>query len=211
MENIINISNLEFFGMLEYSDFGISQNTITFISGESGSGKSSLLKMLNGTVTPTRGSVFYKGIDIKNIDSLQIRRDVLLVSQSVFLFEATIFENFLKFYEFRKQPIIEKEKIEEFLKVCCVNFDMDSDCNNMSGGEKQRVYIAICLSFMPKVLMLDEPTSSLDEYTSDCFFNNLKEFINKNNITLIVVSHNKTLMNKYADGIIEIGEKVTHE
>lgn len=209
MKGILYISNVEFSKMLEYPDLVIPENKTTFICGGSGSGKSSLLKMLNGTVSPTRGNIFYNGVDLKNVDTLLLRKEVLLVAQTVFLFNGTIKENFNKFYEFRKQQVIDELEIEKFLKVCCVSFDVDACCDTMSGGEKQRVFIAICLSFMPKVLMLDEPTSALDEKTSDCFFENIKSFTNGNRITLLVVSHNKSLMCKYADNIIEIGEKVT--
>ena len=207
MEDILFVSNVEFSEMLEYQNIGIPINKTTFICGESGSGKSSLLKMLNGTVSPTRGDIFYNNKNIKNLDMLVLRKEVLLVAQSVYLFDGSIEENFPKFYEFRKQELISNEEMRKFLKVCCVGFELDSKCETMSGGEKQRVFIAICLSFMPKVIMLDEPTSALDETTSNCFFENIKSFSIENNITLVVVSHNRTLMEKYADNIIEIGRR----
>jgi len=72
----------------------------------------------------------------------------------------------------------------------------------MLGGERQRIYIAICMSLMPKVLMMDEPTSALDEKNSWIVMENIKEFCSRNGITLIVVSHNTRLAEAFADRTI---------
>jgi putative ABC transport system ATP-binding protein len=74
----------------------------------------------------------------------------------------------------------------------------------MSGGERQRISISICLSLRPKVLLLDEPTSALDDMTSNAVMSNLKTFCHENNITLIIISHNKALAQTYADNIITL-------
>jgi putative ABC transport system ATP-binding protein len=72
----------------------------------------------------------------------------------------------------------------------------------MSGGEKQRAFTAICLSLMPKVLMLDEPTAALDEVNAENLLSNIKSFCAENDMTLIVVCHNLQLAKNFADNII---------
>ena len=74
----------------------------------------------------------------------------------------------------------------------------------MSGGEKQRLYIAIYLSFKPKVIMLDEPTSALDEENSHEVIKNILSFSKENKITSLIVSHDKELANAFADNTVVI-------
>ena len=81
----------------------------------------------------------------------------------------------------------------------------------MSGGERQRIYIAICLSFHPKVLMLDEPTSALDEATAVSLLQNLKQYCNEHGITLIAITHDKTLAKSYGDEYISLDSEVSCE
>ena len=69
----------------------------------------------------------------------------------------------------------------------------------MSGGERQRVYIGIFLSFNPKVLMLDEPTSALDDENSEIVIKNVLDYCKDQGITVIVVSHDKQLTDKFAE------------
>ena len=77
-------------------------------------------------------------------------------------------------------------------------------CNVMSGGERQRVFIAINLSYQPKVLMMDEPTSALDDKNADTLIKNIKSYCKANKISLIIVSHDKTIADRYADNIINL-------
>ena len=200
--DIISASQVVFQSMIRYPNIKIAKGKTTFIHGPSGCGKSTLLKLINGTTSPDSGEIFYKGNNIENIDTIDLRREILLVAQSVFLFTGTIEENFKKYYEYRDRDLPTKETMEKFLKICSAEFPLETRCETMSGGERQRVYIAIFLSFMPDVLMLDEPTSALDNTSSDIMMSNIKNFTNDNEMTTIVVSHYLTLAEKYGDDII---------
>lgn len=150
------------------------------------------------------GSIAYNGQQLENYKPIELRRQVLLVSQLAYLFDKSIKENFEEFYTYRNLPVISDDEINEYLKICCINFTIDSSCSNMSGGERQRVYLAICISFLPKVLMLDEPTSALDDKNAKAVLQNIKDFSIQNDITLIVVSHNNSLASSFADNIITL-------
>lgn len=202
--DIISASQVVFQSMIRYPNIKIAKGKTTFIHGPSGCGKSTLLKLINGTTSPDSGEIFYKGNNIENIDTIDLRREILLVAQSVFLFTGTIEENFKKYYEYRDRDLPTKETMEKFLKICSAEFPLETRCETMSGGERQRVYIAIFLSFMPDVLMLDEPTSALDNTSSDIMMSNIKNFSNDNEMTTIVVSHYLTLAEKYGDEIIAL-------
>lgn len=191
---------------IHYPDMITEENKITFLTGPSGCGKSTLFRILNGTLDPEEGSVLYLGQDVRELDPLTHRREVSLVSQSVFLFPGTIRENFRQFYQFRELPEPDTEKIHFFLSLCCLVADPDTDCTTFSGGEKQRVYLAVFLSLRPRVLLLDEPTSALDTTTSRLLLKNLAEYSKKEGISLLMISHDPGLADVYAESRILFGE-----
>lgn len=191
---------------IRYPDITLEENTITFITGPSGCGKSTLFRILNGTLDPEEGKVLYRGQDILKLDSLTHRREVSLVGQSVFLFPGTIRENFRQFYQFRELLAPDSDRIRFFLELCCLSADPDTDCTTFSGGEKQRVYLAVFLSLGPKALLLDEPTSALDTATSRSLLKNLSEYGKKEGISLFLISHDPGLADEYAESRILFGE-----
>lgn len=202
--NLFEMKNVNFKNILFYNNISIKENKTTFIVGESGSGKTTLLKLLNGTIPFDSGNIQYKGRDISSLDQIEYRKKVLLVSQKVYLFDGSIKDNFIKYYSYLKEDIPQDEDIKKYLSICDLNFPISANTNTLSGGEKQRVYNAIALSLNPDVLMLDEPTSALDIKTSIKFLNSLKSYTFKNNISLIIVSHNKEIVDKFSDEIINL-------
>ncbi|MDR0306860.1 MAG: energy-coupling factor ABC transporter ATP-binding protein [Chitinispirillales bacterium] len=211
MPSLFSLKNVRFKDIIHYPDMEIPQGAATFICGESGSGKSTLLKLLNGIVSAETGEVLYSGRHIEDYDPVTLRRDVLLCGQSTFLFDKSVQENFIEYYKYRDLHPINQDKINTYLKICAANFRLDALCVTMSGGERQRVFTAICLSLRPKVFLLDEPTSALDDMTANTMMSNIKAFCNENNITLIVVSHNRALAQAYADNTIMLAGGIRHE
>lgn len=209
--SLFSLSNLNFNNMIHYSKIEMEENKATFILGKSGTGKSTLLKLLNASVSPMHGEILYKNKPLIQYDTIALRREITLVSQSVFLFDDTIRNNFAEFYHYRELPPPNESTILTYLQICRADFPLETTCQEMSGGERQRIFLAICLSFMPKVLLLDEPTSALDEHTSKMLMENLKRYCKEKSITLIVVSHDKLLAERYADEIINLDSEVQHE
>lgn len=177
---------------------------MTFICGESGYGKSTLLKLLNGVATPDFGEILYNGKPVNDYDPILLRREVLLCGQAAFLFDDSIEENFAQYYSYRDLPAIPPEQMHTFLKICAIDLPLDTPCTTMSGGERHRVFTAIHLSLQPKILLLDEPTGALDELTANTVLANIKTFCRENNITPIIVSHNQALIQSYADNTITL-------
>lgn len=189
---------------IHYRDIAILENKVNFIVGSSGAGKTTLLKLFNATYTPESGEILYRGEDIEGIDTIRLRKEILLASQTLYLFDDSIKDNFIQFYEYRGEPVPSDDTIEKFLEICCVPFSIDHDCTRMSGGEKQRVYMAILLSFCPKVLILDEPTSALDKDNSQMVMKNITVFCKENDVTLVVVSHDGKITEAFAENIITL-------
>lgn len=206
--NLFELKNVVPFEGLLFKDLEISFNNTTFISGESGSGKSTLLKLLNGTISPTQGEIFYCKQNISCYEPTFLRKEVLLAGQNSYLFDGTIQENFEKFHNYReeKEPI-PLQKIKKFLSLCSIPISPSSLCQSLSGGERQRVFIAICLSFSPKVLLLDEPTSALDDKNANTLIENLSTHCKGNGQSLIIVSHHKELIKKFADFEIQLSKE----
>ena len=201
---ILRFENVKF--IKEYDDFSIDKNEVVFVVGKSGSGKSTLLKLINNTLQLKSGRIFCKDKNILNIKPVELRRNIIMTSQENFLFDMTIRENFHEFYKLRDLEELTDEEIATFLRI--TNFDIDLNLNveKLSGGEKQRVFLAIALSLDPEVLLLDEPTSALDNKTAFDMMKNIVDYCKHNDITLVVVSHARQLVDEFADKIIDLGE-----
>jgi putative ABC transport system ATP-binding protein len=204
VDYILETKDLVFNNMIFYQDIQISKHKVNFIVGKSGSGKSTLLRLFNGILSPSSGNILYLGKDINSIDTIELRKEILLISQSVYLFDMSIRDNFNQFYEYRNLPFLSDKEIKDLLNICCIDFPLEKDCTTMSGGEKQRVFIAIYLSFLPKIIMLDEPTSALDKENSHQVIQNIINFCKEKEITPIIISHDSFLTENFSEQTIKI-------
>ena len=203
---LFKLQNVKYRGVVQYPDFEIKEKVTTFITGESGTGKSTLLKLFNGVITATEGSIYYGDKLVFDIDSIELRRQVLLVSQSAVLFdEQSIKENFSMYFYYRDASIPTDDEINYFLKMCSIEMPLKSRVYELSGGEKQRVFISIHLALGFEVLMMDEPTSSLDEKNGYAMLANIKSYCKENGKSLIIVSHDKEVVEHFADETISLG------
>ncbi len=203
-EKLFETVKLNFNNQINYRDLDVYKGSVTFLCGPSGSGKSTLLKLLNGTVSPTSGSILYKGSDLASMEPIDRRKRFSLVSQEVFLFKGNIVDNFREFYHYRGGVFPSEQRMLELLALCQLNLPLDSQVEVMSGGERQRLYVTLFLSFLPEVLLLDEPTAALDEINSFQLMENLTDFSRKHEINMIIVSHNRDLAEKFGDEIIQL-------
>lgn len=192
------------FKHISYPDLAVEPDQMTFLSGPSGCGKSTLFRLINATLTPSSGTLFFDGQELAHWDTLQLRQHILLVNQSVFLFDGTIEDNFRIYREYREAEPISRDVVEKYLSLCCADFPLDKDVHLLSGGERQRVFNAICLAFQPQMLLLDEPTSALDEDTAHRFFTQLKAHCQEKHITPMVVSHDPQLPELFGDALIHL-------
>ncbi len=205
---LFKTQNLKFLDILSYGEIQIYEGEFTFITGPSGCGKSTLLRLLNATALPSNGQIFYRGRDINTCDALSHRKQVMLALQDFFLFDTSIKENFLRYFEVRQEDCPTQEYISAMLSACCAPFALDTPCHTLSGGERQRVFLAICLSFAPEVLLLDEPTSALDHPTAIQLLSSLSEHCKRQGITPIAVCHSPELVNRFSQRTIELTKGV---
>ena len=161
--------------------------------GNIGSGKTSLLRNIIGFYLPTKGYITLSGYDLKNIPSKELRDYIGYCPQKIDLFTGSILENISTGI----QGITEDDVIEA-AKLSCAhdfitkmpggyNYILNDNGSNLSGGQRQAIALARCLVRKPKVLVLDEPTSSMDGNTEEKIINNLLSLPYKP--TVIISTH----------------------
>lgn len=200
-------SDLQFQGFLDFPQMSFAAGDFSFLAGPSGSGKSTYLHLLNRTALPSRGEILFRDKPQQEYPVLDYRRKVLLAPQNVYLKDATIAENFQMFYRARGDAAPEDKVMREALELCLADFDPEDSTRTLSGGESQRVFLAIFLSSQPEVLLLDEPTAALDENTATTLLENLKGFTTTHDITVICVSHSENLIEKFSDHTVRLEER----
>jgi putative ABC transport system ATP-binding protein len=158
-------------------------------------------------MTPSSGDILILGKPISVWDPRELRRTLVLVPQESQMFTGSVRDN-LVWGALRQGKSIDDEALYEILrevKLDAINLD-DPACN-LSGGEKQRIAIARALLMNPRALLLDEPTSALDEESALAVENVLNDVIQKHQIGILMVTHNKEQANRFTSRIIEF-EKI---
>lgn len=168
--------------------FEVRRGEMLAIVGPSGSGKSSLLRLLNRLDEPTSGTVYLDGTDYREIAPRELRRRVGMVTQRAFLFPGTVAEN-LQFGPRQRGESLSESRVEELLAGVGLAGYATRDIANLSGGEAQRVSFARTLANLPEVLLLDEPTSALDDDSKREVETIIQQIAGKQGIAGVVVTH----------------------
>jgi len=181
----------------------IKKGDVIALTGKSGCGKSTLLKCINRLEHINDGKIKFKGIDISEISMVQLRQKIGMVFQDYNLFEhLTVLDNLIigliKIKKISRDESIHKAL--NMLKKLDLIDKKDNYPNELSGGQKQRVAIARTLLMKPDIILLDEPTSSLDKEMKDSVLNLIKKIVEEN-MTLIIVSHEEEFIKNVSDQI----------
>jgi len=190
--------------ILDIKSLNINKNKVTCIVGQSGSGKTTLIRLLNKLISLDSGEILYNNQSLKDINSVELRRKVVMLPQSPAIFTGNIKENLLIGLKFSERPPASDDKLLELLRLVKLNKSLDEDSQKLSGGEKQRLALGRIILMEPEVLLLDEPSSALDEDTEHMIIEALVNYTKKNKKTLIMVTHSKKVANQFSDEIIEI-------
>lgn len=190
-------------------DLSIDKQDIFGLVGETGSGKSTILRMMTGFIEPDRGEIYLMGRKLDHESRHELVKDTSMIFQSFnLLSNLNVIENVLLPTKLRKGDSKENiKRAKELLSfVGLADFER-ATTRSLSGGQKQRVAIARTLMTKPKLIFCDEPTSALDEKMSYEILKLLKEINEQFETTIVLVSHDisviKALCNRVA--IIEDG------
>lgn len=170
--------------------FVVSQGEYLAISGPSGGGKSTLLKVIASLLTPTSGKILFKDKDQNEYPVTDYRRQVSYCFQQPTLFGKTVRDNTEFPFTIRNQ-VFSEDKVRELLQLVDlpVSF-LDKPIIELSGGERQRVALIRNLMFLPEILLLDEVTVGLDE-ESKGIVQALVQNVHKQGVTILQVSHDE--------------------
>ncbi len=186
----------------------IREGVLYALIGHTGSGKSTLIQHMNGLIRPSSGEVLYKGVSVwdRQTDMRALRSKVGLVFQypEHQLFETTVYED-VAFGP--KNLKLDKEEIDSRVREALTLTGVDESLwqyspFELSGGQKRRVAIAGVLAMKPELLILDEPTAGLDPGGRNDILGVLKNLHEKEDITMILVSHSMEDVAGFADRII---------
>ncbi|ODH02075.1 NHLP family bacteriocin export ABC transporter permease/ATPase subunit [Nostoc sp. KVJ20] len=199
-------------GALTLDDVSISAEPGEFIAlvGGSGSGKSTIFRLLLGFETPESGSIYYDGQDLSGLDVEAVRRQLGVVLQNGRLNAGSIFENIAGGANITFDEAWEAAKMSGFAEdVAAMPMEMHTVISeggsNLSGGQRQRLLIARALVLKPRILLFDEATSALDNRTQAI----VSESLEKMQVTRIVIAHRlSTIRNAHRIYVLQAGRVV---
>ena len=206
-------------------DIDVPDGQVMALIGPSGAGKSTVIRCINRLVEPTSGEIMFEGADMVKLDRRGLRlarRHIGMVFQEYNLVERlTVMENLLcgrlgyisplKAW-LRKFPAEDIARAFELLETVGLAGFANQRADSLSGGQRQRVGIARAIMQQPKLLLADEPTSSLDPKTSVEIMELLRDMCGKYAIPVVVNMHDVELARRFADRIIGMsGGKVVYD
>lgn len=190
----------------------IHKGKLTGIIGHTGSGKSTLVQLLNGLTTATTGRVLLDGEDIwkkpKEIGKIRFRVGLVMQYPEYQLFEETVKADIA--FGPLNMKLSDQEISERVAEAAAfVGLDpslMEKSPFDLSGGQKRRVAIAGIMAMRPEVLVLDEPAAGLDPQGRQAIFSGIKEYNRRTGCTVIIVSHSMEDMAQFCDDVVVMSQ-----
>jgi putative ABC transport system ATP-binding protein len=171
------------------------------IVGASGSGKSSLLRLLNRLDEPTAGTVYLDGTDYRQIPPRELRRRIGMVTQRPFLFPGDVASN-LRFGPAQRGETLSDADISRLLEQVGLAGFAANEVSVLSGGEQQRVSLARSLANHPETLLLDEPTSALDEQSKAEIEGLVTSLVCDLHLACVLVTHDREQARRLSDRVV---------
>ncbi|WP_455464199.1 ABC transporter ATP-binding protein [Candidatus Hodarchaeum mangrovi] len=179
----------------------VESEGITGVVGPSGSGKTTFLKLINRLISPTKGRILFNGEDTTFIPVKQLRKKIGLVQQRPFLFPGTVKDNLLYGPNIWKIKYSLDELYSVLSRVALPPEFLNLNVENLSSGEQQRVSLGRTLANNPQILLLDEPTSSLDIVSEEILETTLRELA-REKIKIIIVTHSLEQTKRLTDQLL---------
>lgn len=198
---------------LQGLDLQVDKGELMGIIGNSGSGKSTLLNMLGGLDRPTAGKLIVGGKDLLRMSDKDLVKYKLETVGFVWQNNARNLIPYLSAVENVELPMLikgryKREQAKELLEMVGMGHRFNSKLHSLSGGEQQRVAIAISLANQPSLILADEPTGSVDTKTADIILDVLRNLNRELGVTIVIVTHDSQLTRKM-DRVVAIRDGKT--
>ena len=194
---------------LENISFDINKKEVIGIIGRNGTGKSTILKMINGIVSYDSGDILYKNSSIKNMDASTLRNTrknlAYIFQHSNLIDNKSVYYHLSLVYKLNKVSV-DKKKIDDILEFMNITRLKNSLCGSLSGGEQQKVAIAMALLQEPEVLLCDEISSALDTNSEKEIFALLNKLRTTTDISIVMISHSLSLLKNFCDRVVVIDD-----
>ena len=204
-ENIIEVKNLNkiYDKIIAVKDltFEINKGKIVGLLGPNGCGKTTTIAMILGLLKPTSGEVIIKGKNIEK-ERINLLEKMNFISPYVELPKKLTVEENLKVYADLYGVTNTNEKIYELVNELRLNEFFKKKTGELSSGQKNRISLAKALINDPEILMLDEPTASLDPDTGDFVRSFIEHYSSKTNVTILLASHNMNEVERLCDSVM---------
>jgi tungstate transport system ATP-binding protein len=176
-------------------ELSIGPNDAIYLKGDNGVGKTTLLKILSGLIKPTTGSVdAAKDSWLQKLFHCSGRKDVIYLHQSPFLFDGTVYNNVAYGIRYQKRSSqIKRSEVITALRMVGLETLADEHISVLSGGEKQRVAMARAWILKPSILLMDEPSASLDQESISRLVIMAQDLLNRGS-SIVITSHQKNAL-----------------
>ncbi|MDQ7100087.1 MULTISPECIES: iron ABC transporter ATP-binding protein FetA [unclassified Serratia (in: enterobacteria)] len=189
--------------ILDSVSFTLGEGEFKLITGPSGCGKSTLLKIISSLMDPTSGNLYFDGRAIAGMSPEAYRKQVSYCFQTPALFGNTVYDNLALPYQIRQQSPDERKMQADLARFGLPEAMLTKSINELSGGEKQRVSLIRNLQFMPRVLLLDEITSALDEENKRNVNEIVHQLVAEHRLAVLWVTHDTEEI-AHADEVITL-------
>lgn len=191
--------------ILRAVDLAVATGETLAVVGPSGAGKSTLLRLFNRLVEPTEGTVYLDGTDYREIPPTELRTRIGMVPQKAALRDGTVAENVAIGPRLRGEPV-DEDRVADLLDRVDLAGYADRSAADLSGGEAQRVAIARTVMVDPEVLLLDEPTASLDSDAESEVERLLSDLLASGDRTAVLVTHDTAQAERLAGRVARLGD-----
>ncbi|MCC9773150.1 ATP-binding cassette domain-containing protein [Streptococcus agalactiae] len=190
---------------LDDISFNIEEGEIVGLIGSNGTGKSTILKMINGLIPYDKGNIYYQGKEVKSFSDnklRQMRKDIAYIFQNHNLLAGeSVYYHLALVYKLNHQKV-NHDAINDILDFLGLMDLKQVKCHSLSGGQQQKVAIAMAVLQKPKLILCDEISSALDTNSEKEIFNLLSDLREKYGISILMIAHHLSLLKQYCDRVM---------
>ena len=205
-KSILQIKSLEYEvdnqKIIKGNSFNINHKEHQLILGNSGSGKTTLLNLMSGLLKPSSGEILFEGVKYSSLNEKDL--DSLRAENFGFIFQKL---NLIEYLSIKQNLALVKDKfnfydVDKIISELGLSGKSNQEVKNLSFGEAQRVAIARGVINNPKVIFADEPTSALDDSNTEIVMKMIFDYVNKNNSTLVVCTHDDRVKKFFSNAMV---------